>query len=127
MFWNSKEFGSNAPQLAFILQGGNSSPTVSITSPANNATFTAPASVTINATAADADGDVTLVEFFNGATKLGEDDTAPYTFTWSNVAAGSYVLTAKATDDSSATTHFRSCKYHCRLCTSLHSCNSERR
>jgi glucose/arabinose dehydrogenase len=104
VFWNSKEFGSNAPQLAFIVQGGNSSPTVSITSPVNNATFTAPASITINATAADADGDVTLVEFFNGATKLGEDDTAPYTFTWSNVAAGSYALTAKATDDSSATT-----------------------
>ncbi|MGN6419452.1 MAG: discoidin domain-containing protein, partial [Pseudobacter sp.] len=104
VFWNSKEFGSNPPQLAFIVQGGNSSPSVSITSPANGAVFTAPASVTINATAADADGNVTLVEFFNGSTKLGEDDTAPYTFTWSNVPAGDYTLTVRATDDSSATT-----------------------
>ncbi|MBO9636524.1 MAG: discoidin domain-containing protein, partial [Chitinophagaceae bacterium] len=47
---------------------------------------------------------MTLVEFFNGTTKLGEDNTAPYSFTWSNVPAGNYSLTAKATDDSSATT-----------------------
>ncbi|RZS75371.1 DUF7594 domain-containing protein [Pseudobacter ginsenosidimutans] len=104
VFWNSKEFGSNAPQLSFITQGGNSSPTVSITSPASGASFTAPASITINATANDADGNVTLVEFFNGTTKLGEDNTAPYTFTWNNVPQGAYSLTAKATDDSSATT-----------------------
>ena len=39
------------------------------------------------------------VEFFNGAAKLGEDTTAPYSFTWSGVAAGTYTLTARATDD----------------------------
>ena len=37
------------------------------------------------ATASDADGTVTKVEFFNGAAKLGEDTTAPYSFTWSGV------------------------------------------
>jgi hypothetical protein len=79
-------------------------PTVSITSPANGATFLAPASITINANAADSDGTVTKVEFFNGATKLGEDMDAPYSFVWSNVAIGSYTLTAKATDDMTATT-----------------------
>ena len=39
------------------------------------------------------------VEFFNGATKLGEDLSSPYTFTWSSVAAGTYTLTARATDN----------------------------
>ncbi|NSL87346.1 glycosyl hydrolase family 8 [Chitinophaga solisilvae] len=82
----------------------NNPPTVSITSPAANASFTAPATVTINATAADSDGTVKKVEFFNGATKLGEDTTSPYSYTWNNVAAGSYSLTAKATDNGNAAT-----------------------
>ena len=83
---------------------GNVAPTVSITSPANNATFTAGANITINATAADSDGTVTSVAFYQGSTLLGTDITSPYTFTWNGVAAGSYVLTAKATDNSGATT-----------------------
>ncbi len=84
--------------------GSNQLPTVSITSPANNASFTAPVSVTINASASDADGTVSLVEFFNGSTKLGEDATSPYSFAWTGVAAGSYTLTAKATDNNSGAT-----------------------
>jgi hypothetical protein len=78
---------------------GNSQPTVTLTQPSNGATFTAPATVNLAATASDADGTVTKVEFFNGTTKLGEDTTAPYSFTWSGVAAGTYSLTARATDD----------------------------
>src|SRR6202022_15202 len=34
----------------------------------------------------------------------GTDTTSPYTFTWSNVAAGSYALTAVATDNAGAVT-----------------------
>jgi hypothetical protein len=78
---------------------GNSLPVVSLTQPANGATFTSPATVALAATASDADGTVAKVEFFNGSTKLGEDTTAPYSFTWSGVGAGTYTLTARATDD----------------------------
>jgi beta-glucanase (GH16 family) len=78
-------------------------PSVSITSPVDAASFTAPASVTINATAADADGTVTQVDFYNGATLLGTDATSPYSYSWGSVAAGSYTLTAKATDNSGIT------------------------
>jgi hypothetical protein len=77
----------------------NSPPAVALTQPADGATFTPPATVELAATASDGDGTVTKVEFFNGATKLGEDTTAPYGFTWSGVAAGSYTLTARATDN----------------------------
>ncbi|MBO9632546.1 MAG: DNRLRE domain-containing protein [Chitinophagaceae bacterium] len=84
--------------------GSNQAPTVSITSPANNASFSAPASIGISANAADSDGTISKVEFFNGATKLGEALASPYTYSWTNVAAGSYVITAKATDNASATT-----------------------
>src|SRR3954451_6691057 len=79
-------------------------PTVSLTQPANGATFTPPATVSLAATAADADGTVAKVEFFNGSTKLGEDATAPYSYDWTGVPAGTYTLTAKATDDLGATT-----------------------
>ncbi|OMP76348.1 hypothetical protein BW716_25480 [[Flexibacter] sp. ATCC 35208] len=83
---------------------GNKYPTVSITSPANNATFTAGATVSITATAADADGSVTKVEFYNGSTLLGTSTASPYTYSWASVAAGTYSLTAKATDNSGAVT-----------------------
>ncbi|GAB3639792.1 hypothetical protein GCM10027423_04280 [Spirosoma arcticum] len=82
----------------------NQPPTVSLTSPANNAQFTAPASINLTTSAADANGTVSKVEFFNGSTKLGEDLTSPYTFTWANVGAGTYALTARATDNQGATT-----------------------
>jgi len=82
----------------------NTPPTVSITSPTNGQSFTAPATITINANASDNGGSVTKVEFFNGATKLGEDTSTPYSFTWSNVVSGSYALTVKATDNGGAQT-----------------------
>ncbi|MFM7024329.1 MAG: discoidin domain-containing protein [Flavobacteriales bacterium] len=82
----------------------NANPTVSLTAPVNNASFTAPASISISANAVDADGTVSKVDFYNGATLLGTDNTAPYTYTWSNVAAGTYAITAKATDNQNATT-----------------------
>ena len=95
--------GANLLRIKYV-GTSNASPAVSITSPINNATFTAPATINIGATASDSDGTVATVEFFQGATKLGEDTTAPYSFTWSNVAAGNYSLTAKATDNAGATT-----------------------
>ena len=82
----------------------NQAPTITLTGPAASTTFAAPASVTISANAADSDGIVAKVEFYNGTTKLGETTTAPYRFVWSNVAAGSYTLSAKATDNAGAMT-----------------------
>ncbi|TDE44339.1 HYR domain-containing protein [Flavobacterium rhamnosiphilum] len=77
----------------------NAVPTVSITSPANNAIFTEGENVTINADAVDTDGTISKVEFYQGSTLLGESTAAPYSFIWNSVAAGTYVLTAKATDN----------------------------
>jgi hypothetical protein len=78
-------------------------PTVSISSPTNNATFTAGASITLQASASDTDGNVTKVQFFADSYLIGAATTAPYTFTWTAVPAGSYTLSAKATDNSGAT------------------------
>jgi hypothetical protein len=83
----------------------NTPPTVTLTGPANGATFTAPASINLTATASDSNGTVSKVEFYRGGTTLiGTDTTSPYTFAWSNVAVGSYSVTAKATDNAGAAT-----------------------
>ncbi|WP_093287622.1 glycosyl hydrolase family 18 protein [Pseudoxanthomonas sp. CF125] len=83
--------------------GTNQSPTVSLTAPANNATFTAGATITVSANAADSDGTVAQVQFFRGSTSLGVDTSSPYSISWSNVAAGSYAIKAVATDNAGAT------------------------
>lgn len=83
----------------------NVAPTVTLTAPASNAAFAAPATLTLTASAADSDGSVARVEFYNGATKLGEDTTAPYSFTWANVGAGTYSLLARALDNEGAATY----------------------
>jgi regulation of enolase protein 1 (concanavalin A-like superfamily) len=80
----------------------NKLPTATITSPVSNASFTAPANISITANATDADGSVSRVEFYNGATKLGEDLTAPYSFAWNNVPVGTYTVTARAFDNTGA-------------------------
>ncbi|MGH6631282.1 MAG: Ig-like domain-containing protein, partial [Burkholderiales bacterium] len=82
----------------------NAAPTVNLTSPANGATFTAPATIVLTADAQDSDGTVAQVEFFQGATLLATDTSAPYTFTLTNVAAGAYSFTARATDNQGAST-----------------------
>ena len=74
-------------------------PTVQITSPINNALLNEPASITINASAADIDGTISSVNFYNGTNLIGSDNTAPYNYTWNNVLDGSYILSAKAIDN----------------------------
>ncbi|MET0814365.1 MAG: glycosyl hydrolase family 18 protein, partial [Pseudoxanthomonas sp.] len=83
--------------------GGNQAPTVTLTAPANNVTYTAGASITASANAADSDGTVTQVQFFRGTTSLGVDASAPYSVTWTNAAAGSYAIKAVATDNAGGT------------------------
>jgi beta-glucanase (GH16 family) len=77
---------------------GNTPPTVSISAPANNASFTAPASITITASATDVEGTVSKVDFYKDNELLGTDTEAPFSFSWNGVAVGTYTLTAKATD-----------------------------
>src|SRR3954451_4457783 len=96
---------NGVPSVAkMVTVKGNLAPSAALTQPANGATFTSPATVSLAATATDSDGTVAKVEFFNGSTKLGEDTTAPYTYDWAGVPAGSYTLTARVTDDLGATT-----------------------
>lgn len=75
--------------------------TAMITAPAANAVFPAGSDINISATANGPEG-IRKVEFFQGAVKLGEDSTAPYSYAWNGVSPGNYALTAKATSLSGA-------------------------
>jgi hypothetical protein len=79
-------------------------PTISLQQPANGATVSG--TVTVTATASDNVG-VVGVQFKQGATNIGaEDTTAPYSVSWNTttVANGSYSLTAIARDAAGNTT-----------------------
>ncbi len=92
-------------QIAAAGPAANEPPTVSLTTPVGGATFVAPATIAFAATAADSDGTVAKVEFFNGTTLVGTDTSSPFNYTWTGVPVGTYALTAVATDNSGATTH----------------------
>lgn len=92
----------------FILHGQNTLPSCVITMPHSNAYFKQGTDVTIRVYATDlggtqTGGSVTKVEFFYDNIKLGETSTATantYSFLWTEVPAGNYRITAKATDNS---------------------------
>ena len=66
--------------------------------------FPAPASFTLQASAADTDGTVTQVDFLQNGQLLGTTNVIPYSFAVSSLAAGTYTFTARATDDKGAST-----------------------
>jgi hypothetical protein len=104
-FTTEEKFASdgNVTLQAAVFNTGDLPPTASIESPTNNSGFLAPATVSIEASANDPDGSIAKVEFFQNGTNIGEATNSPYSLTWSNVAVGTYPLTAKATDNSGQT------------------------
>lgn len=79
----------------------NALPTVALTSPAANTSYSIGSVVTLTASASDTDGNIAKVEFFDGATSLGVATTAPYSITWTP-SLGLHSLTARATDNRQA-------------------------
>jgi photosystem II stability/assembly factor-like uncharacterized protein len=77
----------------------NGLPVVSITKPAQDQIYQAPASITINAVATDKGGSIARVEFYSGTKLLFSDATSPYSYVFRNVRAGNYKLIAKAIDN----------------------------
>jgi beta-glucosidase len=73
-------------------------PAISITNPSDEANLPA-GDIFIEATASDSDGFIAAVEFYEGSNYLGEDTTAPYSFTWVSVPDGIYTIMARAIDN----------------------------
>jgi len=99
--WNSAGAASTT-QISINVQNGttntNTAPTLSLTSPAANATISS-TNAGFAATASDSDG-VAKVEMFIGTKVVASKTTAPYsgTMNLTGIANGSYTLTARATD-----------------------------
>lgn len=85
--------------------GGNSnlSPTVSFSSPTNNAQIPEGSAITLLANASDEDGQVTQVEFLAGDQTVAIVTQAPFEASWT-AAQGVSQLTAIATDNEGAVT-----------------------
>jgi uncharacterized repeat protein (TIGR02059 family) len=96
---NSSGVAASISNIPVLNNCQNAAPVAVLTSPVTNSSFISPAIISMTASATDPDGSVSLVEFYSGNTRLGSVSVAPYSFTWNNVVAGSYSLTAVVTDN----------------------------
>jgi len=86
----------------------NLPPVVELLHPLTGEIFRAPAAIQLIALAADRDGEVVNVEFFDGDRRIGEsqpDADIPdvYHLLWEEVSGGEYAIRAVATDNEGAT------------------------
>ncbi len=88
--------------LDLMIPGPVTGNDISITSPVPNQSYHTGGVVPIQARVTG--GSISKVDFYNGNSLIGTDLTAPYSFTWTNVASGTYFITAKATSRSGTTT-----------------------
>ncbi len=82
----------------------NAPPQIALTAPVRGGSHVSPGTVSLQASASDADGSVAKVEFFDGAVKLGETSVAPFALLWRNPDLGPHTLSARATDNLGAAT-----------------------
>lgn len=82
----------------------NVPPSINLTSPVAGASYQQGTKIEMTATAMDVDGTVSKVEFYQGITKIGEDSTAPYSFSWTPTQTGSFAIEARAIDNGGAYT-----------------------
>ena len=82
----------------------NTPPAVAITAPANGASFKDPSAITVAADASDSDGSVARVDFYANNVLIATATNSPFAVTWTSMPLGTYLLTAKATDNMGAAT-----------------------
>ena len=93
-----------APPLAFTVVAGPT--TISVTSPANNQRFTAPATIPLSATVGGG-GAAQSLAFYQGNTLIGQGTSQgnnAFTLSWPAVPAGTYSVTARSTTPGNVTT-----------------------
>ncbi|MDF7826207.1 endo-1,4-beta-xylanase [Pontiellaceae bacterium B12227] len=99
-FTNSIAAGSGT--LNFAYDGTNLMmhvpPAVELTAPANGTSFVSGQPIELTADASSGTASVAKVEFYADNQLLKTDAVAPYTAVWYDASAGSYALTAVATD-----------------------------
>jgi hypothetical protein len=91
--------GNVTLQAAALSSAGNTLPFVALASPPDRASFDSSGMV-LTANAADSDGTIAFVEFYDGTNKLAEADESPYSIPWTNPPPGIHLLSARAIDNS---------------------------
>ena len=97
-YYCSVHFASHMTGMVFVVTG-NLPPTLSITNPVSGTVLAAPASVKIQVTVTNGSSAVTNVQFLVGANVLTNETVAPFSAITNNLAAGSYALSAVASDN----------------------------
>lgn len=105
--FNGTFSGANDPPTAFMLNGvacngggsSNTPPIVSLSSPTSGQTFAAGSTVQLAAAASDPGGLVSRVEFRVDGNLVNTDNSAPYSFDVTGLAAGSHTAQATAFDN----------------------------
>ena len=90
--------GSSTAIQAFTTPG-NLSPSVELSTPIDQASFTISSNIEFSATAEDPDGTISKVEFYADGQLLGEDQDAPYQLAWTPPLSGTYPVFARAIDN----------------------------
>ncbi|MBI5386580.1 MAG: alkaline phosphatase family protein [Verrucomicrobia bacterium] len=93
----------SGPAMGDIVLNVAVRPNVTLTAPANNASFTAPTNITLTASASGGNGPMSRVEFYQAGQLISQDTNAPYSIVWSNVPPGSYAITAVAVEATGVT------------------------
>ena len=98
--WSSPSTPFNVVPQTQLYPFTNPPPSVLVTAPADSASYTESASVTISADADAPNNPVAAVSFYANNAYLGSVSNLPYALTATGLAAGNYALTAVATDAS---------------------------
>jgi hypothetical protein len=91
--------GDSTVTATISVTGVNVAPNCILSAPVSNVIINQGAIVTLSASASDSDGSVSDVSFYVNGSKVSTDQSAPYTFDWSNPNPGSYIVSAIATDN----------------------------
>ncbi|MEI7728727.1 MAG: M6 family metalloprotease domain-containing protein [Verrucomicrobiota bacterium] len=74
-------------------------PGVTLTAPADGSSFPVSSNIVLTASVTTNGHAISKVQFFSGASLLGESAAAPYQYTWSGATAGAYTLLAQVVYD----------------------------
>jgi uncharacterized repeat protein (TIGR03806 family) len=103
LYWSSPSTPNAIIPQTQIYPVTNPPPAVVLSAPANGSAFTASASVSLSADADAPYNPLSYVSFYTNGTFLGAVSSPPYALTVTGLPAGSYTLTATATDGSGLT------------------------
>jgi Bacterial Ig domain/Cysteine-rich secretory protein family len=77
----------------------NVAPLIKLITPVEGEAISGPSSISIEATAADSDGRISFVDFYEGNIKIARMAASPYKLTWTPPFSGEYKFSAQAIDD----------------------------